>query len=724
MSKRLRRWLKPPIFDDENKSHQAYLLHVVLWGLLLVPLPYLLYTVVAHPEDVPRALTQTIFAEVVNISLHIMLRRGYVRAVAIIQIAMFWLFFTVTAVTGSGVRGQAYLIGYALVITMAGLLISQRTAVLMLFLSLLSGLLMAVAEMQGIWTPRPFSTPLAVWVISLILFPMSAVLQHLSSKNVRRALDHARLSEWQARSLIDESPVGILILGSGPEVVLANTAASQILGYPPGELEGQDPRRLIDQQELVREPLDMARLARGETLQMERPLRRADGQAVYVSSTFRRMPDGRLQYIFYDITDRRKADEALRDRNEKLSRLITIASAIATLQNLDAVFTSIFEEVRAILPTDAFLVGLYNAATDGLAYPFVFDAGQRITFEATKMGGGTLFGKVIHSGVGCVLNRTPEELAQKSQAIASGSGSYVGAPRASASILVAPMIIQSQVIGVLSAQSYDLNAYDETSLAFLSGVALQAAVAIENARLFDALQKELAERQALIQELETKNAELERFTYTVSHDLKSPLITIGGFLGYLERDALDGNVEQVQTDVQHIREATFKMRQLLDELLELSRVGRLMNPPEYVPMAEIVQDALALVRGRLEQKRVTVEVSPDLPVVFGDRARLVEVVQNLVDNAAKYMGEQPAPCIRIGAQPGPIFYVADNGIGIPAAYHTEIFGLFTTLEPSNGGTGIGLALVKRIVEVHNGRIWVESAGEGQGSTFFFTINSQ
>jgi signal transduction histidine kinase len=110
--------------------------------------------------------------------------------------------------------------------------------------------------------------------------------------------------------------------------------------------------------------------------------------------------------------------------------------------------------------------------------------------------------------------------------------------------------------------------------------------------------------------------------------------------------------------------------------------------------------------------------------VYVDRARLVEVLQNLVDNAAKFMGDQPEPLIEIGMRTGnkpPIFLVRDNGLGIDPHYHDKVFGLFDKLDPKSEGTGIGLALVKRIIEVHGGRIWVESAGLGHGSTFCFTL---
>ncbi len=232
------------------------------------------------------------------------------------------------------------------------------------------------------------------------------------------------------------------------------------------------------------------------------------------------------------------------------------------------------------------------------------------------------------------------------------------------------------------------------------------------------------EREKLISELEAKNAELERFTYTVSHDLKSPLITIRGFLGFVREDSKSGNLVRLDSDIQRITSATEKMQTLLNDLLELSRVGRLVNESKEIDLDELVAEVLELLHGRISQGNISVSVAKNLPSVFGDYQRLLEVMQNLIDNAAKFMGSQPTPRIEIGQQGTrngmPIFYVRDNGIGIAHEFQENIFGLFNKLDARSEGTGVGLALVKRIIEFHRGSIWVESE-VGKGTTFLFTL---
>jgi signal transduction histidine kinase len=231
------------------------------------------------------------------------------------------------------------------------------------------------------------------------------------------------------------------------------------------------------------------------------------------------------------------------------------------------------------------------------------------------------------------------------------------------------------------------------------------------------------EREATIQQLKRKNQELDRFAIRVSHDLKTPLITLAGFLGYLDKDIKAGNTERAEKDFAQINEAAKTMGKFVDELLDLSRVGRITNPPSSVPFDGIVVDALKAAQGPIQAKQVEVKTDAIFPFVHVDRARIVQVLQNIITNAVKFMGDQPNPRITIGFEEidgEHIFSVSDNGIGIAPEDHERIFELFNKLDPNTDGTGIGLGLVRKIIEVHHGRIWVESE-IGKGSTFKFTL---
>jgi signal transduction histidine kinase/CHASE3 domain sensor protein len=227
-----------------------------------------------------------------------------------------------------------------------------------------------------------------------------------------------------------------------------------------------------------------------------------------------------------------------------------------------------------------------------------------------------------------------------------------------------------------------------------------------------------------VRQLEAQRIELEQFTYTVSHDLKSPLITIKGFLGMLVKDAEEGNIERLQSDVNRISAAASKMEDLLDDLLELSRIGRIANEPVDVSLDKLAHEVAETLHGAIAEGGVSLVIEPGLPIVRGDHLRLHEVLQNLIENAIKFMGDQASPSIEIGSsidEDETVCYVCDNGGGIDPIYADKIFGLFEQMDGSTQGTGIGLALVKRIIEHHGGRVWVESEGPGCGSRFCFSI---
>ncbi len=221
-------------------------------------------------------------------------------------------------------------------------------------------------------------------------------------------------------------------------------------------------------------------------------------------------------------------------------------------------------------------------------------------------------------------------------------------------------------------------------------------------------------------ELSRKNEELERFAYTISHDLKSPLITIKGFLTFLEKDFAAGNAERFAKDLARIGGAADRMQELLSDILEFSRAGRDPGPPKRFPARDLIEEALENLAEGIRRRGAKVELEVPGLELSGDRTRILELFQNLLENALKYSGERPDPVVAVrGYASGGMarFRVEDNGIGIEGEYLENVFGLFNKLDPKSEGTGLGLALARRIVEQHGGRIRAESEGPGKGSAF-------
>jgi signal transduction histidine kinase len=235
------------------------------------------------------------------------------------------------------------------------------------------------------------------------------------------------------------------------------------------------------------------------------------------------------------------------------------------------------------------------------------------------------------------------------------------------------------------------------------------------------------EKEHLVDELQDKNVELRAFTFAISHDLKNPLVTIKGFLGMLQKDIASGNPKDVETSIRFISKAATEMEGLLKDLLNLSRVGHLVQSYESIPFSHLARVTTQMMAEQIRERGIQLTVKEDTTELWGDPVRMKQVLLNLMTNAVKFMGDQPDPEIEIGVRRGtngPVFFVKDNGIGVEPKYYDNIFGLFNKLDLKTEGTGVGLAIVKRIIQLHNGRIWVESEGKGKGATFCFTLPNE
>jgi PAS domain S-box-containing protein len=225
-------------------------------------------------------------------------------------------------------------------------------------------------------------------------------------------------------------------------------------------------------------------------------------------------------------------------------------------------------------------------------------------------------------------------------------------------------------------------------------------------------------------ELQKKNAEIEQFIYTASHDLRSPLVTVNTFLGYLEEDMASNNQERVDQDIMFIKGAADKMKMLLDELLEMSRIGRIETPSVNVSLRAVLDETLQILAGDIRERKVDIRLPDTDVMLFGDRQRLCQIWQNLIENAIKYSRDDSISCIELGLRQlngETVYFVRDNGIGIDSQYLKKIFGIFEKLDHKSTGAGMGLSMVQRIVEKSGGRVWAESEGFGKGSCFFFTL---
>ena len=231
--------------------------------------------------------------------------------------------------------------------------------------------------------------------------------------------------------------------------------------------------------------------------------------------------------------------------------------------------------------------------------------------------------------------------------------------------------------------------------------------------------------EALNNELARSNRDLEQFAYIASHDLSEPLRTISGFVTLLRRRHLVQLDDQGQEFVAYIADGADRMQALIGALLEFSRVGRPDSPTELVDLDEVVAEVADDLGARFQETGGRLEISGPLPEIHGVRGDLSRVFQNLIGNALKFRRPEQPPVVEVRSKRGSGWWtitVADNGIGIPTEHRERIFHVFERLHPRGdyGGTGIGLAVVQRVIETHGGRVWVEDA-DGGGSAFHFTV---
>ena len=226
-----------------------------------------------------------------------------------------------------------------------------------------------------------------------------------------------------------------------------------------------------------------------------------------------------------------------------------------------------------------------------------------------------------------------------------------------------------------------------------------------------------------LKKLERSNAELQQFAYVASHDLQEPLRMVISYLTLLDKKYKGELDSQAKEYITHAVEGGARMRRLIDDLLEYSRIESRTNVFAPVDMKKVMESTIKVLKAPIEESKADIRIEP-MPTISGDRSQMQQVMQNLISNSLKFKGPD-RPLVNISAIDGKkewTFSVKDNGIGLNTEYSDKIFQMFQRLHNQDQypGTGVGLAIVKKIVERHGGRIWVESE-EGKGATFSFTI---
>lgn len=515
--------------------------------------------------------------------------------------------------------------------------------------------------------------------------------RQLQAEVLRRteAQQQLKVSQDMVQLMFGTAATGIVMNTPDGRFLMANPAYYAIVGYTEADLQAMDTRELTHPDDRARYTAQRDRMLSGEleSFSDEKRYVKKDGSAVWVHSTVSmvRSVSGEATHIISVTEDimRRRAIQDKLHQNEALLRIAgrtaRIGGWMLELPSNHVVWSDEVCKIHDVLP------GTSPSLQESLA---VYPPPQRAKIEAAVKA--------------CIDSQTPfdEEL---EMVVASGRHLWVR-------VIGEAVRDEGGRVVRLHGSAQDITERKQAQESIL--------------RLNAELEERVRQRTS---QLEAVNRELEAFSYSVSHDLRSPLNTIDGFSQLMERMASDKVGEKGKHYLSRIRAGTRQMGELIEGLLSLAKLSRDPLRAGTVDLARIATQVVQACREREPERAVEIHIQENL-LALGDPLLLSVVIQNLLGNAWKFTSLQPSARIDVGCKTGEdgeaVYFVRDNGAGFDMAYADKLFGTFQRLHSFTdyAGTGIGLATVKRVIDRHGGRVWAEAA-EGQGATFYFTLGA-
>lgn len=552
-----------------------------------------------------------------------------------------------------------------------------------------------------------------------------AELEALESEH-RRIENALRASEEKFRTFLESASEGIIAVDTDGHITMVNARAEQMFSYRQHELLGQSielllPVRLREvhfkHRELYRAQPRPRPMGRGLDLSG----RRKDGTELPLEiglSYIQVGDESHIMAFITDITERKQAEDAvkrtlatLQKRNRDLALLNQAGQTLTATLDLDRVVVQLLRAVTETIGAQAGLLWLWDPdQPDWLVCQVAFrgDGAYPMADVRTPTGQG-IAGWVAQHGESVIVSNPSHD-----QRFSAQVDAHLDIH--TTSLLAVPLQVRDTVIGVLEVFNKLEQEFDANDLALAETLAASAAIALDNARLVEALRQQT-------QELQKSNEELDAFAHTVAHDLKGPTGLIVGFSQTLEENLAEIPATEVRRHLRTITRNGHRMNNIIKELLLMATVRKALVDLEHVDMAGILSETTERLAYQIEEYQAEVILPDKWPVALGYAPWLEEVWVNYVGNAIKYGGRPPR--IELGAQTQPDgsvrFWVRDNGPGITPEDQTRLFKPFTKLWTVRAqGHGLGLSIVQRIVEKLGGQVGVESL-VGQGSTFYFTL---
>ena len=510
--------------------------------------------------------------------------------------------------------------------------------------------------------------------------------------------------------IVDNSTFGIVLTKQG-KIIKTNKAIQNALCYTEEELNQLEVKDVSLPEDKERSYEYMQKLNSGEIdrFSINKRYKTKNGKIIWARTSVAGVRDekGKVKYqvaLIEDLTEELK-------QGALLEALNSLMASILGKTSIHEIAWEITKNTIGLLGFEDCVIYLFNKETNSL--------NQIAAFGNLKSSNGTVIDQIeipLGQGiVGTVAETGVPEIIEDT----SKDDRYIVDDMIRYSEISVPIIAEGEIIGVIDSEHSSKNFFTNDHLKTLQTIASLAATQLKNALSLELKQKAEKEKEQVLKDLRKSNTELNDFAHVVSHDLKSPLRSMNALISWMQEDYSEFLKEVEDTHFEMLIKKIDKMDHLINGILKYASVDKIQKQVKNIHLNTIVKDILETI---FIPSHIRIEVKKELPIVKGDKFRLQQLFQNLLSNAIKYIDKDQGlvvvDCVSDGVYWK--FSVQDNGIGIDEKYFKKIFKVFQVLEEGENSTGVGLSIVKKIIDLYKGEIWLESS-EKIGTTFYFTL---
>ena len=534
------------------------------------------------------------------------------------------------------------------------------------------------------------------------------IVRDITSNRIQEELIQERKKELDV--IVNNSSVGIVLVKMG-QIIRTNKSFQYMVGYTEEELQSLTVVDLSVAEDFPESKVYIDLLHSGEldNISINKRYRKKDGSIIWAKTNVNSVRDinNDINYqvvLIEDITTERE--------NTLIIDLINnLTISILDKTDISEIAWEVVTNIAEYLGSDDCVIYLVHHDTGTLEQ--IAASGKKLDNDNNIINSLSL--RISEGIVGGVAETGISEVIEDT----SIDKRYIVDDERRFSEITVPILSDGKVIAVIDSEHKDKNYFNKKHVRTLESIASLIAIKLKTALSIRERKKAEARNEQLLIELEKSNNELQEYAHIVSHDLKSPLRSISALVSWIKEDNQDGFDEGSIQNFKLIEMTLEKMEQLISDILLYSRIDSDTRKKAAVDLNLVIEDLKQIL---FIPDHIQVVIKNKLPVVFGDRAKFQQLFQNLISNAIKFNNKENG-LIEINFLDGKSFHqfsVKDNGLGIEKRYHDKIFKIFHFLNSNEDSTGIGLSIVKKIIDVYDGEVWLESELE-KGTTFFFTL---